>query len=196
MSNENLRDEHELMSRCAAGEEAPFEELVSRYQQPIVDYLTRLIGNVSRAEELGQEVFVRIFQHRLDYTAKAKFSTWCYTIATNIARDERRANARRPSNTGAEALEFLSSEQSDPYQNVERKERSAIIRKALDKIPEHLRESIILRDIQGCSYQEIAEVLQLEIGTVKSRINRARLAFKEIFITLSGIAHTDMEEMG
>lgn len=190
----DAQSDHELMRRCALGEETAFEEIVRRYQQPIVDYLCRLVGSSSRAEELGQEVFLRVYRHRDSYTRTAGFSTWCYTIATNLARDERRARKRRPPGAGSEPLEGLPATGMEPSAPLEVRELGDLVRRALDQIPEHYREALTLRDLQGCSYQEIAQVLEMEIGTVKSRINRARLAFKDSFAALGGVAAEEMEE--
>lgn len=178
--------DHELMARCAKGEESSFEELVRRYQQPIVDYLSRLLGNGARAEELGQEVFIRVFRHRSSYTQEAGFSTWCYTIATNLARDERRMLRRRPSSSGDSPLEFLPSDADDPARSAQNLETRLLVQRALERLPEHFREALVLRDLQGCSYQEISAALGMELGTVKSRINRARMAFKDVYLALDG----------
>ena len=190
----NAESDHELMRRCALNEEAAFEELVRRYQQPIVDYLWRLLGSPSRAEELGQEVFLRVFRHRDTYTQDAGFSTWCYAIATNLARDERRARRRRPASAGSEPLEGLQAQGRDPSAPLELRELRELVHKALERIPDPYREALALRDLQGCSYQEIARTLDMEIGTVKSRINRARLAFKDAFAALGGVTAEEMEE--
>ncbi len=175
------------MRRFALGEEAPFVELVQRHQQSVVSYLARLLGNTSRAEELGQEVFVRVFRHRAAYDDQAQFTTWCYTIATNLARDEIRARRRRPASAGPEALDGIEGASEAPSASLERRELQGRVRKALDGLQPQFREVLALRDLEGCSYEEISEVLRTELGTVKSRINRARSAFKEAFVALGGL---------
>lgn len=180
--------DHELMKRCALGEEEPFAELVRRHQQAIVDYLTRMLSNRARAEELGQEVFLRVFRHRVDYTQQAEFSTWCYTIATNLARDERRAIRRRPPSAGSDPLEGRPAAGLDPSAGALSRESGRLVHQALERLPEHFREALMLRDLQGLSYQEISSVMRMELGTVKSRINRARMAFKDAFLALEGKA--------
>lgn len=174
------------MRRFTLGEEASFVELVQRHQQPMVSYLTRLLGSLSRAEELGQEVFVRIFRHRAAYDNQAQFTTWCYTIATNLARDEIRARRRRPVAADPEALDAIQGRSEEPSACLERREIQGRVRRALDDLHPRFREVLTLRDLEGCSYEEIAAVLRMELGTVKSRISRARSAFKEAFMALGG----------
>lgn len=179
--------DHELMRQFALGEEISFVELVRRHQQAVVSYLARLLGNASRAEELGQEVFVRVFRHRASYDDQAQFTTWCYTIATNLARDEIRARRRRPAAAGSEALDAISDRGDGPSASLERRELRGRVRRALDGLQPQFREVLTLRDLEGCSYEEIAALLQMELGTVKSRINRARSAFKEAFMAFGGM---------
>ena len=178
--------DHELMRILSTGDEKSFYELVSRYQQNMVDYITRLVGNAARAEELAQDVFIRVFRHRFDYTTDASFATWCYKIATNIARDEYRANSRRITKPLAEHLDAVASPEKGPEEMASSKEDAARVSSILEQMPEHLREVLVMRDLQACSYQEIAATLDLELGTVKSRINRARLAFKEAYMSRIG----------
>jgi RNA polymerase sigma-70 factor (ECF subfamily) len=175
------------MRRFSLGEEASFVELVQRHQQSVVSYLARLLGNASRAEELGQEVFVRVFRHRASYNDQAQFTTWCYTIATNLARDEIRARRRRPASAGPESLDGIPGRDEAPSASLERRELRGRVRTALADMQPQFREVLTLRDLEGCSYEEIAEALQMELGTVKSRINRARSAFKAAFMALGGM---------
>lgn len=176
--------DHDLMHQFVHGDELAFVELVRRHQRPIASYIIRIIGSSSRAEELAQEVFLRVFRHRFDYTRQAAFTTWCYTIATNLARDEIRSLRRRPVRTGLDGLQEIPSEGEKPGDALGKREAQAQVRKALACLVPAFREVLILRDLQELSYEDIARILGLELGTVKSRINRARLAFKEVFVSL------------
>lgn len=176
--------DHELMHRFVHGEESAFVELVQRHQRPIASYLVRILGSRARSEDLAQEVFLRVFRHRFDYTRQAAFTTWCYTIATNLARDEIRSLRRRPVRSGLEGLQEVPSEGEEPGSALDRRETRDLVRKALGGLVPAFREVLVLRDLQGLSYGEISGILGLELGTVKSRINRARLAFKEVFVAL------------
>ena len=182
--SEAIISDHELMHRFVHGEELAFVELVRRHQRPVSSYLLRIIGSRARAEELAQEVFLRVFRHRFDYTRQAAFTTWCYTIATNLARDEIRSLRRRPVRTGLEGLQEILPGGEEPGETLGRQEMQALVRKALGSLVPPFREVLVLRDLQERSYEDIAGILGLELGTVKSRINRARLAFKEVFIAL------------
>lgn len=188
MNSDEVSD-HELMRRFSEGEEAAFAELVRRYQRSVVSYLARMLGNPSRAEELGQEVFLRVFRHRASYTREAEFSTWCFTIAVNLGRDEIRSRRRRGPHAGSDALEDLSDDAPPaPDAGLERDELQGRVRRALARLPEPFREVLTLRDLEGRSYEEIAAVLGAELGTVKSRINRARLAFRDVYTALAAAA--------
>ncbi len=151
-----------------------------------MDYLSRLLHHRGTGEDLAQEVFLRVFRHRNSYSEHASFRTWCYAIATNLARDEVRSARRRPAILGEEAMAGLPDRSVDPTLRPEQEELRKSVGDALGRIPEHFREVLTLRDLQGCSYEEISDALKLELGTVKSRINRARVAFKEAFQVSGG----------
>ena len=173
------------MRMLSGGDEGAFAELVRRHQQTIMDYLCRLLRDRGTSEDLAQEVFLRVFRHRDRYSEHASFRTWCYAIATNLARDEIRSLRKRPAALGEEAMAGVADRGEAPSEAPQREEMRRAVTLALERIPEHFREVLALRDLQGCSYEEISDVLRLELGTVKSRINRARVAFKESFLMTS-----------
>jgi RNA polymerase sigma-70 factor (ECF subfamily) len=169
-----------------------FEILVRRYKNAIVSFTYRFVGDYRVAEDLSQEAFLRVFRKIGDYNSTAKFSTWLYTIAANLAKDELKRRARHP----AKSLDWSSGKGADttrnvphmvdeegpaPDQSLERDETRATVNEALRELKEDDREILLLKDVQGLAYEEIADILNLPMGTVKSRISRARLAFKEIW---------------
>ena len=187
--------DHELMARLkdAAGEElvAGFDVIVDRYKNPIVSFLFRYVGDFRTAEDLAQEAFLRVFKKIKEYNHTAKFSTWLYTIAANLAKDEFKRRVRHPAKSmdwsgGGETTREVPQLQADttasvPDVRLEHGEVRDAVNVALKNLDEHDREILLLKDVQGLSYDEIAEVLSLPMGTVKSRISRARLAFKELW---------------
>lgn len=186
-----------LMLRFAAGENACFEELVRRYQGPMLSFIGRRIKPRARAEELLQEVFVRVVKSRQRYTVQSKFRTWLYTIARNICVDEVRRRSRRPQtipNSGPQdhkgderprGVDTLKSAAHSPESKAQDQEILARIELALDTLPEEQREVFVLRQIQGLSFAEIAEVVEVSQNTVKSRM---RYALEKIRVLLTDLS--------
>ncbi|MCA1633735.1 MAG: sigma-70 family RNA polymerase sigma factor [Acidobacteria bacterium] len=175
----------ELVTRALAGREESFEELVRRYQRPIVAYVYRMIGDYDLALDQTQEVFIRIYNSLERYRPEFKFSTWIYRIAHNAAID----HLRRSDSSRTEDLEVageggqtfqkpLASNAPTPEQESERGERRAEIEEVIRHLPPAYRELIVLRHAHDFSYDEIAEVTGLPLGTVKNRIFRAREAMR------------------
>ena len=188
--------DHELMSRLknASREEraAGFEVLVRRYKNGVVTFLYRFVGDYRAAEDLAQEAFLRVFRKLDEYNHSAKFSTWLYTIASNLAKDEFKRRVRHPaksldwsSGKGADTTKnipsAMESEAPAPEDRLEQDETRLQVNEALKQLKEDDREILVLKDVQGMAYEDIAEILGLPMGTVKSRISRARLAFKEVW---------------
>jgi RNA polymerase sigma-70 factor (ECF subfamily) len=178
-------------SEVAAG----FEVLVHRYKNAVVSFLYRYVGDPRTAEDLAQEAFLRVFRKIGEYNSTAKFSTWLYTIASNLAKDEFKRRARHPagsldweSGKGADTTRNVPQASDEPAPDVEleRGEARERVAGALKLLKEDDREILILKDVQGLAYDEIARILGLPMGTVKSRISRARLAFKDVWKRLSG----------
>ncbi len=187
----------ELMELIQAGDEKSFNELVKRYQDRLLNFVGRIVNDQETAEELIQETFLRIFNQRNSYTPEFAVSTWIYTIALNLARSELRKRKLRK----FISLDFLK-EESDieiaDKTNLSVQSLAPVLQKAIERLPDDYREAFILCDIQRLPYQQIAEVLRVPVGTVKSRINRARAMlrdvlkpYKEIYYELSrGIPQT------
>jgi RNA polymerase sigma-70 factor (ECF subfamily) len=179
----------ELVLRALSGREDGFEELVRRYQRPIVAYVYRMVGDYDSALDLTQEVFIRVYNSLGRYRAEFKFSTWIYRIAHNAAIDHlRRVGASRTEEMtvegegGTSFEKPLASKAPNPEQETERGERRAEIEEVVGQLPHAYRELIVLRHSHDLSYDEIAEVTGLPLGTVKNRIFRAREAMRELLV--------------
>ena len=174
-------DDEDLMAQFQAGSVEAFDLLVSRYKDPLASYLYRFLGDAREGEDLLQETFMRVYRNRHSYRRIARFSTWLYTIAGNLARSEYRKRKRRriqslsSVNRDEEEYEVEIPDDTfrpDTYANGVIQETA--VQQALRHIPEEFREVVVLRDIQQLAYEEIAEITGLPMGTVKSRINRGR----------------------
>lgn len=184
-----LSDE-ELILRVQEGDNVCFDILVDRYKVRLFNYLFRLLRDKDEAEDVAQETFVKAFIHADKYKTIAKFSTWLYTIATNLVRNRLRAKKRAPrlfslwgrsgDTDDEERVIDLVDTSRQPDVQFNDKELGEIINKAIANIPEKYRTSFVLREINQLSYEEIAAVTGLKLGTVRSRINRARNYFRRI----------------
>ncbi|MDM7915299.1 MAG: sigma-70 family RNA polymerase sigma factor [Candidatus Eisenbacteria bacterium] len=179
------------MEEIVRGSEAAFAALVQRYQNRIINLVSRFIGDRDRAQEIAQETFLRVFIHRERYRPSGKFSTWLYTIAMNLAKNEIRRRVRARGVVSLDKLleatgdsgAFVADPGPGPERLYRRRDVEAKVAAAVANLPKKFREVIVLRDIQQLSYEEIAEVLKIPGGTVRSRINRARMALKELMDT-------------
>ena len=178
-SETQISDE-DLIEKFQRGDIYAYELIVKRYKDQLLNFVYRFLGNHEEAEDVVQETFLRVYRNRHAYQRVAKFSTWIYTIAGNLARTElRRRNRRRIfslSNMGVDDKEYeISDEFSSPEKHTNTVLSEEIIQKEINKLSPKFREVIILRDIQELSYEEISKIIRVPIGTVKSRVNRARL---------------------
>ena len=181
----SLSDE-DLMARAATDDTKAFTELVRRYQTRVIHLVSRLLNDRQVSEDLAQEVFVRVHLHRRNYRTGSKFSTWLFTIAANLAKNEIRRRKRRKNWTSLdemqEQLQDASMQFADPKANkesdLEREQLSGVVGQAIATLPERYRVALVLRDIDGLAYEEISQILKIPGGTVRSRINRARLMLK------------------
>ena len=185
--------DEDLMLHFQAGTVEAFDILVSRYRDPLTNYIYRFLGDMKECEDLLQETFLRVYRNRHSYRRIAKFSTWLYTIAGNLARSEYRKRKRRrlfsiqSVNRDAEEYEVeIPDETFSPDRHTESTIQDHYIQEALNQIPEEFREVVVLRDVQQLAYEEIAQITGLPMGTVKSRINRGRtklqLLLKDIYL--------------
>jgi|SRR5215213_816731 len=177
----------DLVTRAADGREDGFEELVRRYQRPIAAYVYRMVGDYEAALDLTQEVFIKVYNSLRRYRSEFKFSTWIYKIAHNSAVDHLR---RRGGREQALLREFdgeqydlpIESRRPSPEQESERAERRAEIEQVVSGLPSAYRELVVLRHSHDLSYDEIAEVTGLPLGTVKNRLFRAREVMRREFV--------------
>jgi RNA polymerase sigma-70 factor (ECF subfamily) len=182
-------DDHSLLAATLTGDEAAFQELVRRYQNQITNYVYRMLDDYDRAVDLAQETFVRVYKSADRYQATFSFSTYIYRIAHNLAISELRQRKRRrlvslPSFFSDKDNEVIEVEIEDKRQVMAddamiSAERSAAVSRAIASLPEKYRAALVLCEIEEKSYEEIADVLDLPVGTVKSRINRARNLLKD-----------------
>jgi RNA polymerase sigma-70 factor (ECF subfamily) len=170
------------MARVAEGDERGFTELVRRYQGRVTNLVSRVLNDREASDDLAQEVFVRVFVHRRNYRRGSKFSTWLFTIAANLAKNEIRRRVRRRNWFSLDALQELVGDSAiqlaDPKEGqevtLERGQVQEAVGRAIATVPEKYRLALVLRDIEGFAYDEIGEMLGIPGGTVRSRINRAR----------------------
>ena len=184
MVEATLRTDDELMVSLGQGEGACLAELMGRYQRPLVGYLTGIVNDVERARDLAQETFIRVFRHAGGYRTSSRFTTWLYHIARNVARDELRTRKRRPQfavGTGDRRLTEAPGTSRDISTSLARKEA---VLAALGRLPERDQTLLVMRDIKGHSYEEIASATALPLGTVKSGLSRARSRFAKRFAEL------------
>jgi len=171
------------------GRDRAFDELVTRYQTRLLNFIYRTVGDRERAEDLVQEVFIRIYRHLHRFDQTKKFSTWAYTIASNLAKNELRNRSRNPlvlfqtikRNWDADhrPLQFEDSS-SRPDDLFRKRHLRELVEQSVSQLPEHHRVVFVLRELEGKTYEEIAEITGCNLGTVKSRLNRARNNFAAI----------------
>jgi len=179
-------DDARLLRGLRAGIEASYEELINRYQQPVFGMVYRLLGNQTDACDVVQEVFVKVFRGVGSFQEKSSLRTWIYRIAVNESHNHRRWFSRHTRCEVAVADEEQENRLLDstvdpgpsPFEQAASKEVQLFIEEALERINPVFRTAVVLRDIEDLSYEEIAEILQVSMGTVKSRILRGREALR------------------
>lgn len=174
----------ELVAAWQAGDDAAFEELVGRHQQRVFRLLMRMMGSRDEAEDVAQEAFISLYRHGKRFRSEARFSTFVYRVAANAALNRRRTLGRTRARLEKLAVrqaagDDLPQQPRDPEDTTLGIELTKRVRNALDALSPSLRMPVILYDIEGLSYAEIASVLGVAEGTVKSRIHRARRALRE-----------------
>jgi RNA polymerase sigma-70 factor, ECF subfamily len=182
-------DDGRLVFQHLAGDPQAFGTLVDRYQTRLLNFINRTIGDRERAEDLVQEVFIRVFRHLHRFDQTKKFSTWIYTIASNLAKNELRNRSRNPLvlfqtikkhwEADHRPLQFedATARPDDLYRKRYLKEA---VDQCVSQLPTHHRAVFVLRELEGKSYAEIADITGCNLGTVKSRLNRARNSFAQL----------------
>lgn len=179
----------QVVQRFLEGEQRAFGELVGRYDARLVNFVYRTVGDRERAQDLVQETFVRVYRHLARFDQSKKFSTWIYTISSNLAKNELRNRSRNPLvlfqtirknwEANHRQLEWEDT-QYKPDDLFRKRHLREKIEQAVAQLPEHHRIVFVLRELEGKTYEEIAEITGCNLGTVKSRLNRARNNFAEI----------------
>ena len=187
------RSDADVVQAYLDGDRRAFDVLVDRYQRRLLNFVYRTIGDRERAEDLVQEVFIRVHRHLHRFDQSKKFSTWIYTIASNLAKNELRNRSRNPlvlfqtikkdNDNDQRPLQFedLHSRPDDLFRKRHLRE---LVGWAVAQLPEHHRIVFVLRELEGKSYEEIAEITDCNLGTVKSRLNRARHRFAQVIAPL------------
>ena len=182
-------DDSAVVKRFLEGEQRAFGILVDRYDNRLVNFVYRTIGDRERAQDLVQETFIRVYRHLHRFDPTKKFSTWIYTIASNLAKNELRNRSRNPlvffqtikKNWEADHRPLEWEDNSYKPDDLYRKRHlRKVVEKAVSELPEHHRVVFVLRELQGKTYEEISEITAVNLGTVKSRLNRARNNFARI----------------
>ncbi len=183
--------DEELMAQFQDGNESAYLQIVGRFKDRLFNFIYRFVGDADQADDLVQDTLIKVYTHRHSYREIARFSTWIYTIAGNLARTELRKRKRRAtfsmSTLGIGDKDYeIPSEDESPTKHLEEAQTEQDIRRALAQLPLNFRTVIILRDVQELSYEEISKIMKIPLGTVKSRVNRARLRMQEV---LKGLDH-------
>jgi len=173
----------ELILRFQQGDELAYVELVNRYRDRLMNFIFRFVGTKQEAEDIVQDTFVKLYQKKDYYRPISAFSTWIFTIAANLAKTELRKRKRRKvsylSQLGIEDKDFDIPVQDNTDKETLGEFTESQIQDAIQSLQLHFRTALILRDIEELSYEEISKILDVPLGTIKSRINRARLQLQE-----------------
>lgn len=189
MANKIKFSDKELMLKFQNGDELAYNELVNRYKNKLLNFIYRYFGSKDDAEDILQETFIKLYYKKDYYKPISEFSTWIYTIAANLSKTELRKRKRRKtsqlSEMGVENKEFDIRYEDDTDLEINTEYNEHQINKAIQDLETPFRTAFILRDIQELSYEEISKITEVPLGTIKSRINRARIQLqgklKEIY---------------
>ena len=189
--------DRELMERLKNGDMSAFDQIVEKHKVSLINFAYRFVGDQETAEDIAQETFIRIYKNIRRYRSdKAGLRTWMYKIAANLCKNELRRRSRRSKvlvsaaigdqeNTG-NPIEFMQDKAPGPDQQLEKKEFQKILSETISRLPEKFRTVLILRDIEGMTYEEISQITGKPAGTIKSRLNRARLMLKDKMMVYAG----------
>jgi len=179
-----------LVAQARAGDRASFDALILRHQDRVYNMALRMLGHREDALDVAQEIFVTVFRSLDHFEEKARFSTWLYRVTVNRCRDElrRRTTVKHTRPRSLQALTRVDPERRpvdppargpSPLQGAAARETEALVAGAIGELPEDAREVLVMRDVEDLSYEEIADVLEIPVGTVRSRLNRARTLLRE-----------------
>lgn len=180
------------MARLRAGDDAGLSALMERYSEPLFHFFIRCLGDETEAEDLAQETFVRVYQHRAAFDPQWKFSTWMFSIAMNLVKDRRRWQARHPAAVAQEPLAHMdeahltAETQPSPADGAEAGEQAAAVRRAIAALPEELRAPLLLAGYEGQSCAQIARILGCPPKTVESRLAKARQLLRKSLKSMIG----------
>ncbi|MBO8138731.1 MAG: sigma-70 family RNA polymerase sigma factor [Desulfotomaculum sp.] len=193
-------DDHQLIEKCKSGDYIAFEELVRRYENKVYSVAYRFMGNHADACDLAQEAFIRIYQGLPNFRGDSSLMTWIYHITANVCRDELRRRQKKQTLSLDEdhndkdnmpPILSLPSDEPGPEEEIERMEIRKQVEQCLNMLSDEHRLILIMREMQQLSYEEISEVLGCSLGTVKSRLSRARAAFKRKMLNI--LEHSSSE---
>lgn len=175
-----LDDDFSLIKRFIDGEEETFDELVRRHKEKVRNIIYLTLSDRDIVDDIAQDVFITVYRSLKGFRFESQFTTWLYRVTVNKCKDHlRRKSIRRI------VLPFRDTQEDPGYEiSPENSDTKEIVRKAISQLPDKMKIPLLLKDIEGFSYQEIAETMQCEIGTVKSRIFRAREALKKILLPI------------
>ncbi len=186
-----------LIDQCRGGNSSAFEKLVGLYEKKVYNLAFRMVGNHEDASDIAQEAFLKVYTSLDQFRGESSFSTWLYRVVSNACLDELRRRARHkvvsidtPVSPEDPSPRQIPSNDPEPGHRIEKAEVRESVQQGIKELPDDHRIILVLRDIQGLSYEEIAQILNMPLGTVKSRLNRARLGLRdrlqgmELFSTL------------
>jgi RNA polymerase sigma-70 factor (ECF subfamily) len=181
-------NEKKLVEKAKSGDIKAFEKLIEDHQKKVFNIALRMIGDYDEASELAQEAFLKAYKSIKSFKGDSLFSTWIYKITTNVCLDEIRRKKKKKlisldediEHDGSEFKRQIKDHSPGPESLAENNELKRMVKESINLLPEDYKIVIVLRDIQGFSYEEISRIIKCPIGTVKSRINRARRALKKI----------------
>lgn len=179
-------DDKDLVARCQQGSRDAFDELIRRYQRRVYTFAYRLTGNADDASDIAADTFVRLYTSIASFRGESSFATWLFRVVTNIYLDARKRQRVRQTQSLDEMIELeestvqrqIEDTNPTPHEVAEDHERTAALQAAITSLPEFQRTMVVMYHVNGMAYEEIAEALDLPIGTVKSRLNRARQALR------------------
>ena len=177
----SVKDDFQFVEAALAGQKEAFGQLVERYQDRLIHAISRYLGSVEEAHDVAQDAFVQAYTRLASFRGEAAFYTWLYRIAFNLAMT--RVRRRRPMQSLDQAKDRLGNEPIDLGATAEtgilREEQARVVHMALGQVDEEFRQVLVLRELEGCTYDQISQILEIPVGTVRSRLYRARIQLRD-----------------